>query len=81
MKAVVYTEYGPPDVLQLQEVEVPAPKDKEVLVRVRATAVTFGECKARDFHLSPQRVLASSPALAPGALGLWVEQAKEEHSG
>jgi NADPH:quinone reductase-like Zn-dependent oxidoreductase len=53
MKAIVSTEYGPPDVLQLQEVEKPAPKDNEVLIKVRATAVTFGEIIARDATFSP----------------------------
>jgi 2-desacetyl-2-hydroxyethyl bacteriochlorophyllide A dehydrogenase len=54
MKAIVRTEYGPPDVLQLKEVEKPAPKDNEVLIRVHATPVTFGEIKARNFTFSPR---------------------------
>jgi NADPH:quinone reductase-like Zn-dependent oxidoreductase len=49
MKAIVNTEYGSPDVLQLKEVEKLAPKDNEVLIRVRATSVNFGDTMARNF--------------------------------
>lgn len=56
MKAITYKEYGSPDVLHLEEVAKPAPKDNEVLIRNHATTVNFGDLMARNFRaISPRQ--------------------------
>ncbi len=49
MKAVVFTEYGPPDVLQVKEVATPVPSHREVLIKIRATPLSFGDLLVRNF--------------------------------
>jgi NADPH:quinone reductase-like Zn-dependent oxidoreductase len=54
MKAIVHTKYGPPDELQLMEVEKPFPGDNEVLIKIHATTVTTTDCNARNFTFVPK---------------------------
>lgn len=56
MKAAVMSEFGPPDVLQVREVASPEPSDGDVLIRVRATSVNFGDTLVRNLAaISPRR--------------------------
>lgn len=54
MKAVTFTQYGPPEVLQLKEIEKPAPRENEVLIRIHAGSVTTSDCNMRDSVFVPR---------------------------
>ena len=82
MKAIVYTEFGPPEVLQLKEVPKPAPKENEVLVRVHATPVAYGDLLARNFkNFSGSEFNMPLPLLLPIAHALWFRQTQSEYPG
>jgi NADPH:quinone reductase-like Zn-dependent oxidoreductase len=63
MNAMVYTRYGPPEVVQLKEVATPTPKDNEVLVRIGAAVVSRGDCTARKG--SPLSIRLATGILRP----------------
>jgi NADPH:quinone reductase-like Zn-dependent oxidoreductase len=66
MKAIVCTKYGPPEVLQLKEVEKPVPRKNEVCIKIFATAVTASDCIVRGFKLPRWSPLGLMMGLALG---------------
>jgi NADPH:quinone reductase-like Zn-dependent oxidoreductase len=63
MKAVVCTRYGSPEVLRLEELATPVPRENEVRIRILATAVTSSDCYVRGLNLSPAYQLMARLAL------------------
>jgi len=75
MKAIVCTKYGPPEVLQLKEVEKPTPKDNEVLIKIHAAAVTVSDCIVRSGKINillwiPMRIFIGFKRPRKPVLGL-----------
>jgi NADPH:quinone reductase-like Zn-dependent oxidoreductase len=69
MKAIVFTEYGTPDVLKLKEMAKPAPKDNEILVKVHATPVNYGDLTARNFaNLTSREFNMPAPLYLPARM-------------
>jgi NADPH:quinone reductase-like Zn-dependent oxidoreductase len=54
VKAILHTAYGPPDELQLKEVEQPVPNENEVLIKIHATTVTTSDCNIRNLTFVPK---------------------------
>jgi len=66
VKAVVYDRYGPPEVLHLEDVPKPAPRDDEVLVKVRATTVNRLDCHTREANMTSGPVVSTISRLISG---------------
>ena len=66
MKAVVYDTYGPPGVLHFEDVERPAPKDDEVLIKIHATTVNRLDCHTREANRSNGRAVSFLSRLVSG---------------
>lgn len=79
MKAVVYKQYGAPDVLKLTQLTKPTPKDNEVLIKIHATSVTTGDQKVRSLDLPKGYGLMGR--LVFGILGPRRETLGTEYSG
>lgn len=82
MKAIVCTAYGSPDVLQLKEVAKPTPKDNEILVKVHASSINFGDIFVRDFKsVTPRTFTMPAILWLPTRLTLGIRKPKKKILG
>jgi len=78
MKAIICTKYGPPEVLKIVEVDRPEPKANELLIRIKAVAVTSGDCRMRAFDVPiwyfkiPMRLMLGIFKPRRPVQGLWL---------
>lgn len=82
MKAIVFTEYGSPEVLQLKEVEKPTPNDNEVLIRIYATPINIGDIWARNFKaISPRKFSMPMPLWLPARIAMGFRKPRKQILG
>lgn len=82
MQAIMYTEYGPPEVLKLNEVEKPVPKDNEILIKVHATTVNFGDLLARNMRVvTPRKFTMPMPLWLPVRLAFGFRKPRKKILG
>ncbi len=82
MKAIVYTEYGAPDVLKLKEVARPTPGENEVLIKIHATPVNFGDILVRNFKaVSPREFTMPTPLWLPARMSFGFNKPRVQTPG